>query len=475
MRLVVRPLGASNSRILGAALLVLAGVALSLLPLRLAAAVLFGAIALVAIFLRIEYGLYLLAFTVPFGSLAEVTIGPFTATPTEAVIALTLVAALARGMAQREGRLRFTLLSIPIAAFLGILVLSATTALSLAASLKEVFKWAELAAVFLVAVNVLRQRRQIYILVGCIAAAALLEALLGWFQFVTRSGPPSFLIGGFLRPYGTFEQPNPYAGYLSLSLALMGGLLLGHLRGGEWRRHIPVLWIFGGATAIITVALLMSFSRGAWLALAVAVGVMAALWNRRVLFGIGLLLVVGLLVGLAGAFGALPEAVAARLSFLGDYVAILQGTPPLLTAQNWAVMERMAIWQSAWNMFLDNPALGIGAGNFDVAYPFYALPGWNTLPGHAHNYYLNMLAETGILGFVTYFLLMAGAFIYAGRLLWRKGSELGNGVLSYSMALGVIGLLSALSVHSFFDNLYVHSMAAQVGLSLGLLGVAYQD
>lgn len=475
MRLGTWPLTTVNHRLLGGALLVLAGAALALLPLQAAAATVLAGVAALAVFLRAEYGLYLLAFTIPFGSLAEVQVGAFTATPTEAVIALTLASALTQAAAKGEGRLRLTLLSIPLAAFLGLMVLSAAMAPSLAAGLKEVFKWTELFIVFLIVANILRQRRQIYILAGCIAAAALLEALLGWFQFFTRYGPPSFLIGGFLRPYGTFEQPNPYAGYLTLSLALLGGLVLGHLRGGGWRRHIPALTIFGGAAAIIGIALMMTFSRGAWLALAVAVGVMAALWNRRILWLISLFLMVGVLVGLAGAFGALPAAITSRLAFLGDYLAVLQGTPPPISPENWAVMERLAIWQSSWNMFLNNPVLGVGVGNFDLAYPSYALPDWPSLPGHAHNYYLNLLAETGLLGLTAYLGLLASAFAYGGRVLWAYGKGQGHGVLRYSVALGVLGTLTALSVHSLFDNLYVHSMAAQVGLSLGLLRVVHHE
>ena len=62
-------------------------------------------------------------------------------------------------------------------------------------------------------------------------------------------------------------------------------------------------------------------------------------------------------------------------------------------------MERMAHWQSAWYMFLDHPWNGLGLGNYPAAYPAYQLlSNFKDPLGHAHNLYLNILAESGVSG-----------------------------------------------------------------------------
>ena len=61
-----------------------------------------------------------------------------------------------------------------------------------------------------------------------------------------------------------------------------------------------------------------------------------------------------------------------------------------ITDANFAVLERMAHWQSALTMWNEHPWLGVGIGNYEPLYAQYALPLWPLPLGHAHNYYLNV-------------------------------------------------------------------------------------
>src|SRR2546428_11360784 len=58
----------------------------------------------------------------------------------------------------------------------------------------------------------------------------------------------------------------------------------------------------------------------------------------------------------------------------------------------------MAHWPAGWYMILDPPWLGVGAGKYAAAYPDYFVATWREALGHAHNYYLNILAELGVVG-----------------------------------------------------------------------------
>jgi O-antigen ligase len=105
----------------------------------------------------------------------------------------------------------------------------------------------------------------------------------------------------------------------------------------------------------------------------------------------------------------------------------------------------------------------VGAGNYAVAYPAYALPLWPLALGHAHNYYLNIGAEAGVLGLAAYLVLWGAALFGAWRAV-RCASGWYQAV-----GLGILGVIIHLSVHHVFDNLFVHSMYLQLGILLGLI------
>ena len=82
--------------------------------------------------------------------------------------------------------------------------------------------------------------------------------------------------------------------------------------------------------------------------------------------------------------------------------------------------------------------------------------------GHAHNYFLNVLAEGGLLGLAAYLIFVSAAL----RLVWhRTRQERG---WRRGLALGALGMLGHLLAHSAFDNLYVHEMYLVVAMLLGM-------
>jgi O-antigen ligase len=135
----------------------------------------------------------------------------------------------------------------------------------------------------------------------------------------------------------------------------------------------------------------------------------------------------------------------------------------------WAIVERMAHWQAAWEMFVDHPVVGVGPGHYVVAYPDYAvLPYWKDPLGHAHNVYLNIAAEEGFLGLVAY-LAMLVSWVWLGLTLVRRLAKSAGRGLDRAVAAGALACVVAAAMHNVFDNLYVHGMNAHVGLLLGLL------
>jgi O-antigen ligase len=177
------------------------------------------------------------------------------------------------------------------------------------------------------------------------------------------------------------------------------------------------------------------------------------------------LLLVGLVVVGLGQINVVPDVIAQRFATVGDYFGFEDVRGVRANDDNFALVERRAHWQAALSMFEAAPWLGVGFGNYAAAYPQFSLPKWDDALGHAHNYYLNVLAETGVIGFVAFLFLWGAVFWHSGRaVLSARGWIVG-------VMAGIFGMLVALSIHNFFDNLFVHAMYIQVGLTLGLVPV----
>ena len=91
-----------------------------------------------------------------------------------------------------------------------------------------------------------------------------------------------------------------------------------------------------------------------------------------------------------------------------------------------------------------------------------ALPLWPAALGHAHNYYLNLLAEGG-LPLLSAYLLWLAAAVWA---VWQRARR--STGLAQVVALSALGMLGHLIIHSMVDNLYVHEMYLLIAMVLGL-------
>lgn len=450
--------------------LLASGLALAVLPLPLAGLVVVGGIVAVAMLVRPEVGLYLLVIAVPFGSMREISVGGMTVGVTEALIGLALVAWLAQMVARRQVAPTLPPLTLPLLLFLGAGLLSLPGALSLKYGLKEIIKWTEVVGLYVLTANVL-DRRQGRKLVFVILLTGTAAALHGWVQFFTRSGPEGFLIfERFMRAYGTFKQPNPYAGYLGLIAPLALSLALEswqarRLKSRKVARRGRGELICGGAFGAMAAAIAMSWSRGAWLGFTAAVAAVSIVRSRRAAAAFAALAAVGALVLILGSLQLLPDALTQRFTDSLPYLRPFDVRDARLTSANFAIVERMAHWQAGWRMWTEHPWRGVGIGNYEPVYPTYYIPPWHEPLGHAHNYYLNVAAEAGLIGLLAYLVLWGAAFWQAVQAIRRTAGW------ERAVAIGVLGVLAHLSAHNFFDNLFVHNMYAHIAILLALLPV----
>ncbi|PWH20710.1 MAG: hypothetical protein DDG58_01435, partial [Ardenticatenia bacterium] len=424
------------------------------------------------ILLRPTFGLLALVPVIPLSPLVSIQVGGVRVGGMEALLGLTLAAWLLRMASQGQVILPAAPLVVPWLLWLAACLFSWTQALSLGAALGETAKWIEMLALYLFVVAVVGQRHIPWLLTAFLVAA-LAQAALGIYQSFMRVGPEGFLIfeGQMLRAYGTFYQPNPYAGYLGLTLPIAYSVFLWGLgRTVTWVRapQLGYVLLFG-LTAIvfgsITVAMYASQSRGAWLGALAAVLTTSFVRSRRaaILFGF---LVAALLIGVAsGTVELLPAGITQRFAEVIPTVQVSNIATAEVTDANFPVIERLAHWQAALDMWRDHLWLGVGLGNYPVIYPVYAIGRWRDALGHAHNFYLNVAAETGLIGLLFYSVFWCSLF----WLSWRAVCATQG--LSRAIAAGVFGMLVALSVHNGVDNLFVQGMYLHFAVALGILVV----
>ncbi len=361
-----------------------------------------------------------------------------------------------RSLARREFRWPLLAITIPFAVYLFAITLSFTTqqVRSPFAAMQELVKWAEM---YLVAGIVVETagRKKLGWVIAILFLVGMTQAAIGFWQFQFRGhGPEGFrILGTHFRAYGTFEQPNPFGGFMGLVwpiaavVTIQLGILISQRQfrtritqtrnahasrvadssknnqriSAFHQRYQRSIFIIAAITTTSTLAaLFLSFSRGAWLGAAAAAGVMLIFWPRRRWVGLGLA------AGGLAAFlilynlGLLPAAISARFADVGDFVQVYDVRGVHINDSNFAIVERLAHWQAAINMAEANPVFGVGLNNYEYAYDDYRLINWKYALGHAHMIYLNVLAETGFVGLAAYLFLWGGVVLTTGRRLNRK-------------------------------------------------------
>lgn len=461
-------------------------VAVAALPLELAALLVLGALAAAVALLDPLGAVALAVLSVPVQELVSL---PGGLSVTQAALLLAVASLALHALAHPDEPLALGRLFPPLAIFLWALALAAVfTPYSRAEAVRETARWATVPLIYLLTLRAAHGAPwRSHVLIACLLIAPAANAIVGLVQFWFGLGPESFLIGARARAYGTIGQPNSFAGYMNQAWPLAAGLtifaLVG-LRTGAPRR--PALFALAGAGAALALtgaALLASFSRGGWVgaaggAAALALATLAMLprelrlMARRAGVAAGAMAVA---VAILGGGGLLPDAVAGRAASLAGNLRIFDARGADINPVNFAVVERMAHLQAAWNMLQRHPLTGVGPGNFSVAYetppaagerPISVRP-WYESRGHAHNYYLHIAAEAGLIGLGAYLLLIGAVGLQAVRAVRAARSWFWRGV-----AAGGAGVAAAVAAHNLFENLHVLNMGLQLGAIWALLVIA---
>lgn len=245
------------------------------------------------------------------------------------------------------------------------------------------------------------------------------------------------------EPFGPYINRHHFAGYMELVLAMPLGLLF----AGAIERDRMLLYAF--ASAIMAIALVMTNSRGGMLSMVCEILflalVAAAVRTRRrrgeepedrrtrvravaTRAGLGFAMIIAVFAGV--------------LYFGGDEALTrLLGT----VDSSDPTTGRTHFWSGTVEIIKDHPLTGAGLGAFSAAYPRYDTANGNYRLEQAHNDYLQILSDGGIVGGVLGLAFVVWLFVAALKRMQTRDK------FRRGIALGALSGCAGVLVHSFFD------------------------
>ena len=455
---------------LGLALFALASVSLVLgfaasrAPLLTLAAV--CGLALFTLFLRWPlWGVVMATFLLPFERIGAVDLAGVTIRPSQVVALILIVAWSARSAFRGVLQWRPVPVLWPVLTFLVVEAAGIASAANQPRAVAVFGFTAFTLAVGVLVPQLVRTERHAQVVVTALGLTTLLVSAFGLFQFLgDLAGLPTSVTGlrdlytkailGFPRVQSTALEPLYFANFLILPLSLTAAITLAKVRLG-WFVGLPVLAL-GGVVFVLTVA------RGGYAGLAVAlVIILAAHWKQVLhpgrLLGLGaLVVIVGVLASQLLSSGT--NGLSARL--FTDHVR------NLFTGASYE--ERVQTFDVALRAVRERPWLGVGPGQYG---PYASInpshepkDGWKIV----NNLPLELLAETGIIGF--------GAILVAwGMLIVRSVRAIRRAPTPLTRAL-IVGALAAfigtLVQYQTFSIIYIMHVWVGIGLLIAFQNLA---
>ncbi|MEW1721512.1 O-antigen ligase family protein [Streptomyces sp. NPDC093109] len=393
--------------------------------------------------------------------------------PADVASALLVLYCLVRVLRDRARPLTRTaalVLGLPV---LGVTV-AALTSQDPAASLPGLARYLQIFVLVPAALLLLlRDRWDFRLLAGSVVAVALAQGAVGVGQYLTGTG--ASYKGEDIRAVGTFGPTDvmgmatvvAYGLVIAVGFAVSGK---GDAVEGTGRRPGARLAALGCA-GLLTVPLVLSFSRGAWIATAVAVACQLLLSGPR-RAAVALLAAGALGTVLVGGLGIGSQLVTERV----DSIARVADAP------DQSVTDRYTMWAAAADMWRTRPVTGVGLKGFPDhrdSHASLALSSGSDTSGAGaafqrqpllspHNMYLLVLSEQGLLGVLALVGSWAALLLLALRRLRRLRRSRTGGRAKGGCGFAVMGLL----VWQLVDFGYADIGGPSTVLTAVMLGLA---
>jgi len=317
-------------------------------------------------------------------------------------------------------------LSIFMAILLAIMLSSTFYALDKKLTLSESARYISYVFMYFVIKYEFNNKKQIKILIRCYIFISTVVCSIGIVQYFTRIGLDekyikSFSIGKNIKMASTLSHPNAYAGYLILIIFPIIMLSI-----YEKNKNKKIFYIL--LSVLIFINILMTYSRNAILGFALGLVVLVIIYSIKIIFALG-------------GFGVLILLIP---SVFQRVQAIFN------SSQN---ESRIKLWKTALMMIKEHPILGVGNGNYVTQYDTYIQKyrlDYNSYTHYpAHNSYLKVQSELGIIGIVSFL-----GVIVTALLRFRKLYSTTNDKFYKAFYMGVTASMVAFLFMNLSDNLF---------------------
>ena len=416
--------------ILGAML----GVTATIFPLKLLLVVFAGAFAVVLILWNYEFGVFIAAgFT-----------GLLSTTAMLLLMGITIFSFGCRWIVGKLPKYKATPIDALVVLFFMVLCYSTLTSYFFRDSINVLVVHTIMLVFYFVLTRTINSRYKLYLLVVLLVISGSLTSLYGVYQYfggaaTTAAWVDTAMFGDIQSRSGsTFSNPNILGEYLIMMIPLALSLLW-------YRKKFIYKGIFAAMLGLMGICMLLTFSRGAWLGLIVALVGFSVVRDKR-LFA---LFVVGLFIMPF----VLPPSIINRFTSIGN----LSDT---------SSSYRMSILLGSLRMVQDYWISGIGLGSqaFKAIYPKYSLAA--AYAHHSHNIYIQVILEMGVAGAFV-FMLIVLVFIRATLAHQSKTKDVFLSAVMLAACAGIIGYL----VQGLVENIWFNYRVLQtfwVVLAVGL-------
>lgn len=314
---------------------------------------------------------------------------------------------------------------------------------------------------FFLTLVLLETRQRIRIAAYTLVISGLMQAVYGGVAALEMPGESA---------HGTFVNRNHFAGYLEMCLAVGLGMLIANLTGRkahnlrQFLRDAAEL-ILGPrmrlrlALVCMVIGLVLSRSRmgnTAFFSSLLVAGLIGLAFSRRATRSM-VILITSLIV--------------IDVVIVGSYFGASQ-VVERIEKTTLATEDRPDVAARTLEMWQAFPVFGSGLGSYHVVYPRFTGPEVPLNPTHAHNDYLQFLAETGVVGILLLGTIIGLSLFAALRAQYLRGDPLARG-----LAFGAVMGISTIMIHSSTDfNLQIPSnaMTFMFVLALGWIALNFE-
>lgn len=384
------------------------------LPLNYFMFLVLGTIGVVLILYEIRIGIYL-----------AVLMLPFMPDMLNLLYLIFLVGVyIYKGLFKMTNPLSKEAVDIPIIIYALLILISTITSIDPSGSFRDLAIHFTAIGFVLVVINNIQTKEDFNILVTFLVIAATLVALYGLYQYKVGVEMEDKWVDAVNNPdvktrvYSVFGNPNILAEYLIMIIPISAALFW-------YSKKIHKKAIFLITSLILTIALVLTLSRGGWVGFAFGIFIFIILIEKKLLLAL-------IPIALLGIY-FLPQSIINRILTIGN----------LGDSSN---AYRIRLWKITLEIIRDNWLVGVGFGYipFKTTFETYI----RTMPAyHSHNTYLQTMGEMGILGLIVFVMFIFVLYKYAIKRLMKDEDR-----YIRTMAGGVLAGLSALLAHGAVES-----------------------